>query len=172
MKVLDHVRLCYPIGCSLPGASVHGIFQAGVLEWVAIYFSRDSSWPRDQTQVSCIAGRRFTLWTIRETDMIVPQFLNHSSTEEHLSFFQFLLLWKNLWIFAYTFLFGGKFSLNVRYKPKSAIAGLDGKFSFIKNCHTVFQSGCAILSFHYWCLWDSISSLGFGVASPPFFLFR
>ena len=51
-----------PMDCSLPGSSVHGIFQAGVLEWVAIVFSRGSSWPRDWTQVSCIAGRRFTVW--------------------------------------------------------------------------------------------------------------
>ena len=55
-----------PMDCSLPGFSVHGIFQARILEWVAISFSRGSSWPRDQTQVSCIAGRRFTLWATRE----------------------------------------------------------------------------------------------------------
>ena len=42
--------------CSLPGSSVHGIFQARVLEWVAIPFSRGSFRPRDWTQVSCIAG--------------------------------------------------------------------------------------------------------------------
>ena len=53
--------LCDPMDCSLPGFSVHGIFQARVLEWVAISFSRGYSWPRDWTQVSCIAGRRFTL---------------------------------------------------------------------------------------------------------------
>ena len=45
--------------CCLPGSSVHGILQA--LEWVAILFSRGSSWPRDWTQVSCIAGRGFNL---------------------------------------------------------------------------------------------------------------
>ena len=41
--------------CSLPGSSIHGIFQARVLEWVAITFSRESSQPRDRTWVSCIA---------------------------------------------------------------------------------------------------------------------
>ena len=41
--------------CSLPGSSIHGIFQARVLEWVAIPFSRQSSRPRDRTWVSCIA---------------------------------------------------------------------------------------------------------------------
>ena len=52
--------LCEPKDCSLPGSSVHGIFQARVLEWVAISFSRGSSQPRDRTRVSHIVGRRFT----------------------------------------------------------------------------------------------------------------
>ena len=58
--------LCDPMDCSLPGSSVHGILQARILEWVAISFSRGSSWPRDRTQVSCIAVRRFNLWATRE----------------------------------------------------------------------------------------------------------
>ena len=52
--------------CSPPGSSVHGIFQARVLEWVVISFSRGSSQPRDWTQVSRTAGRRFTVWATRE----------------------------------------------------------------------------------------------------------
>ena len=52
--------------CSLQSFSVHGIFQARLLEWVAISFSRRSSWPRDRTQVSSIAGRCFTIWATRE----------------------------------------------------------------------------------------------------------
>ena len=51
---------------SPPGSSVHGILQAKILQWVAILFSRGSSQPRDQTQVSCIAGRFFTVWTTWE----------------------------------------------------------------------------------------------------------
>ena len=54
---------CDPIDCSLPGSSAHGIFQARLLEWVAIYFSRGSFWPRDWTHgscISCIASRFFT----------------------------------------------------------------------------------------------------------------
>ena len=54
--------LCDPMDCSLPGSSVHGIFQARVLEWVTIAFSRRSSWPRDQS----IVGRCFTVWATRE----------------------------------------------------------------------------------------------------------
>ena len=62
VKSLGCVRLCNPMDCSLPGSSVHGIFQARVLEWVAISFSRGSSRPRDRTQVSRIVGRCFTVW--------------------------------------------------------------------------------------------------------------
>ena len=51
--------LCDPMDCSPPGSSIHGIFQARVLEWVAISFSRGSSPPRDWTQVSHIASRCF-----------------------------------------------------------------------------------------------------------------
>ena len=52
---------CNPMGYSLPCPSVHGIFQTTVLEWVAIFFSRTSSQPRDQTWVSRIASRRFII---------------------------------------------------------------------------------------------------------------
>ena len=58
--------LCNPTDCSLPGSSVRGIFQARILEWVAISFSRGTSQPWDWFQVSCIAGRRLTLWATRE----------------------------------------------------------------------------------------------------------
>ena len=58
--------LCDPMDCSPPGSSVHGIFQAWVLEWVAVSFSRRFSWPRDRTWVSHIVGRRFTIWATRE----------------------------------------------------------------------------------------------------------
>ena len=58
--------LCDPMDCSLPGSSVHGIFQVIVLEWVAISFSRGSSQPRDWTRVSHIVDRRFTIWATRE----------------------------------------------------------------------------------------------------------
>ena len=66
LKLLSHVRLCDPMDCSLPVSSLHGILQARVLEWVAISFSRGSSWPRDQIQVSHIPGRCFNLWATRE----------------------------------------------------------------------------------------------------------
>ena len=55
-----------PRDCSLPVASVCGILPARILEWVVIHFSMGSSWPKDRTWVSCIAGRLFTIWTTKE----------------------------------------------------------------------------------------------------------
>ena len=58
--------LCNLMDCSLPGSSIHGIFQAIILEWIAISFSRGSSPPRDWTWVSRIVERHFTVWATRE----------------------------------------------------------------------------------------------------------
>ena len=58
--------LCDPMDYSIPGSSVQGIFQARVLKWVPLSFIKGSSQPRGQTRVSRIAGRRFTIWAIRE----------------------------------------------------------------------------------------------------------
>ena len=55
--------------CHWSGSSDHGVLQARVLEWVATPFSRGSSWPRDWTQVSHIAGRFFTIWAIRKAPL-------------------------------------------------------------------------------------------------------
>ena len=52
--------------CNLPHSSVCGIIKARIFEWVAISFFRGSSWPRDRTQVCCIAGGFFTIWATRE----------------------------------------------------------------------------------------------------------
>ena len=51
--------LCDPMDCSLSGSSIQGVFQARVLEWGAISFSRGSSRPRYRTWVSCIVSRHF-----------------------------------------------------------------------------------------------------------------
>ena len=58
--------LCDPMDWSLSGSSINGIFQSRVLEGVAMPSSRGSSQLRDQTQVSHIAGRCFTIWATRE----------------------------------------------------------------------------------------------------------
>ena len=58
--------LCNPMDCNLPNSSVHGILQTRILERVPMSFSRESSQPKDRTQVSCIAGRFFTNRATRE----------------------------------------------------------------------------------------------------------
>ena len=92
--------LCDPRDCGLPSSSVHGIFQAIVLELIAISFSSGSSWPRDRTQVSCIVDRRFTIWATREvykTIRVVPKF---PSQEFVLSYFPLYSKYsRGLWTF-------------------------------------------------------------------------
>ena len=90
--------LCDPMDCSLPGSSVHGILQARILEWVAIPFSRGSSWPRDWTQVSCIAGRFFTIratgpwWTLGPANS-----KNLWDQTGHMNIMQDLQTFRDLW---------------------------------------------------------------------------
>ena len=52
-----------PMDCGPPGSSIQEVLQARILAWVAMISSWGSSWPRNQTCVSCIAGRFFTHWT-------------------------------------------------------------------------------------------------------------
>ena len=72
---------CDPMDCHPPGSSVHGISQASILEWIAIPFFRGSSHPRNQSQVSCVAGR-FFIWATREAQIQSPIPLPCSSTRE------------------------------------------------------------------------------------------
>ena len=70
LVALSCPTLCNPMDCSTPGSSVREIFQARVLEWVAISFFRGSSQPRDQTWVSYIAGRFFTIWAFQKVPCV------------------------------------------------------------------------------------------------------
>ena len=79
--------LCDPMDCSLPGTYVHGTFQARVLDWVAISFSRGSSRPRGQTQVSHIRGRRFTIWATREAQLYMREGVNGWKSLSRVRFF-------------------------------------------------------------------------------------
>ena len=58
--------LWVPMDCSPPGSSIHGISQIRILEWVAVSFSRGSSWPRDGTCVCCISKQICYPWATRE----------------------------------------------------------------------------------------------------------
>ena len=65
--------LCNPEDYSPPGSSVHGISRARILEWVAISFSRGSSWPRDRTPISCLAGGFFTIPHCQRSPHMPPE---------------------------------------------------------------------------------------------------
>jgi len=96
------LTLCDPMDCSPPGSSVHGIIQARLPEWVATSFSRWSSQPRDQTWVSWIAGRFFTVWAIREA-LKSTQIYGQTSSTAILHGAQSLLNTKSLsWQFSQT----------------------------------------------------------------------
>ena len=75
--------LCDPRHGSMPGSSVRGISQAGILEWVAIPFSRGSSRPRDQTRVSCIAGGLLTVLVTRVAHMFYIYIYIYIYTHTH-----------------------------------------------------------------------------------------
>ena len=67
IKMKVKVAQSRPTLCNLMDYTVHGILQARILEWVAVPFSTESSQPRDQTGVFCIAGGFFTSWATRKT---------------------------------------------------------------------------------------------------------
>ena len=69
----SHPTLCDPMDCCLLGSSVHGIFQARILEWVAISSARGSFQVRDQTCVSCIG--RWILYCLATREAMIPS--NH-----------------------------------------------------------------------------------------------
>ena len=73
------LTLCYPMDCSLPGSSCPWNSPGKNTRGVAIPFSRGSSWPREQTWVSCIAGRFFTIWDTVEPPLyyILEIFISH-----------------------------------------------------------------------------------------------
>ena len=67
---------CDPVDYSPPGSSAHGILQAKILEWVAISISRRSSQPRNQTWVSHVAGRYFSIWATWEATIEAWKYTN------------------------------------------------------------------------------------------------
>ena len=91
-----------PKDCSPVGSSGHGIFQARILEWVSVPFSRGSSQPKDQSWVSCIAGRFFTIWDTREVHQLqetnAAQSLGQEDPlEKEMATPLSILAWENLW---------------------------------------------------------------------------
>ena len=66
LVIQSYLTLHNPMDYSLPGSSVHGIFQARILEWVAVSYSRGSPQPRDQTCISCVGRQIPYNWATRE----------------------------------------------------------------------------------------------------------
>ena len=90
LSVLSCLTLCSPVDWSPPDSSVHEIFQARILEWVAIFYSRGSSWPRNQTWVSFVSciGRwilyHCATWEAQLHSRFYPKFLTYvSSSSQH-----------------------------------------------------------------------------------------
>ena len=156
--------LCNPVDCSPPGSSAHGVFQAWILEWVAVSFPRESSWSRDRTRLSRIVGRRFTIWATREAHSDIVYFT--------LNIFQIMLLTtlklhlRSHWMFYYChlshvykyykphkeMLFSLKQSVTSRKWKRKKYASL---FCLPRNLHSsascvpFFQeSGSTLLIFH------------------------
>ena len=72
MHAQSCLTLCDPMDCSPPGFTVHEIFQARILEWVVIFFSRGSSWPRIESVSRALAGRFFTTRPPGKLDALLP----------------------------------------------------------------------------------------------------
>ena len=85
------LTLCDPMDCSLPGSSVHGISKARILEWVAIFYSKGSSQPRDQTHVSCVScgSLPLSLWS----EVLNPLCWSQISCQKETSLFPKNLVW-------------------------------------------------------------------------------
>ena len=78
LDVMSCPILCNAMDCSPPGSSVRGSLQARIPEWVAISFSRGSSWPRDRTWISCIDKRILYHWATREAQIVVYYILSNA----------------------------------------------------------------------------------------------
>ena len=113
-----------PMDCSPPGSSVHGIFQSRILELIAISFSRGSSRSRNQTWVSCIAGRSFTNWAMREVDAINKWQSRDSKPDQLVSSLHYT-------------------TLCFPYPPKNgALPFLDRRHSKIPRKYSNFKTSC------------------------------
>ena len=95
--------LCNPVDCSSPGASVHGISQARILEWVSISFSKGSFWSRDWTHISC-TGRWVLYLLSHQGSMYVfhtPHICIHGCLKLPKKHHTFYLSWVKLPLFSF-----------------------------------------------------------------------
>ena len=115
-----------PMDCRLPGSSVHGIFQARILEWVAISYSRGSSWPRDWTHLSFVselAGRFFTTSTTWSQPRHHKEFLIHLEMQQKAWTLKGMIK-----------MYGCLNTISILPHGMSTISILPGTFSRFKEC--------------------------------------
>ena len=142
----SYPTLCDPMDCSLSCSSVHGIFQARVLEWIAISFSRGSSRPRNLARVSCITGRRFTIWATREAEVLLnerwiqPKSYQPDGRQE-----------SDIWVGRVMTTFWSHCVWVCRLCPDEGLCLLRGSRYFTQNC---VSTTCVflIVSTSRWCL--------------------
>ena len=139
---------CNPLDCSPPG-SVHGILQARILEWVVISLSRRSSWPRDRTPSSALAGG-FTEPSGKPIYIYTyySHFLYLFICQQTLAISTSWLLWIMLqWAWEYSYLFKILilFPLDMYPKVGRTVGSYDSSiFNFLMNLHTIFLY-CALI---------------------------
>ena len=78
----SYPTLCNPLDYSPPGSSIHGILQARILEWVAIFFSRGASWPKDWAPISCFGSWILNHWVTREAPVYQDTWLCPTKTRD------------------------------------------------------------------------------------------
>ena len=119
--------------CSLPGSSVHGIFQIRKLEWVAISFSRGSSWPRNWAPVSSIQADSLPteLWgKPKEANHL---YISRNIIKEHLYIIKEV---SNLYIYIYSFSLGAP--LSPFYSSRSPQSTALSNLCYIAGSHQLF----------------------------------
>ena len=135
-----------PCGLCPPGSSVHGSLQAGILEWVAGSFSRESSRPRDRTQVSRIASRRFKLWATREAHFSPKSFIKGELLFSRIYMSKLChcppisLIQQNK----------GLTSLDLEFQPSPLLALCQSKSRFINSATVMDQMPCSMQGSRGW----------------------
>ena len=155
--------LCDPIDCSPPDWSVHGIFQARIMEWIAISYSRGSSWPKDWTRFSCcfcIGSQILYYWATWEahpdgpTSLIFSFFSRPLSfTEENLRSESSILCCGQLFLFLLYFLQIEKcqYTQSVFFLDNKTVWSFS---SLLQFCCAQFCISIRTVSFFYFCSLD------------------